>query len=1140
MDQDDLNQIVDGLSRVLAPHIREIVNELVAVRIESSMQAVHLRVDESVSTAQSATQQVTQRITDAFDSIQAVRTELQKGVEDATARLENQVSQVHTEIQQVAREGRDVAETGRIEVDRHVQTERAAIEQATQAQQTELKEEIGRLTAVVTDVVKDIVGKMIVLRSDDPDADGDEDPLDSVWQCLNEMQETVKKHDTAIESTTAAQAGYGKTLDAHTERMDSMDTAVSAMGTNITALAQDKVGKVDLDKKAEPILSAIEDHGHKIGSMHDTQDDHGKRIKSMETEFEALQSAVDGKADKKSIDDVGVSLTALSGTSVEHATLLASHVGSIDVITSNVAEQEERIAPIAVAVEALQSVVDGKADKKSVDDLTVSISDLSGVNVEHGTLLTSHSLAIDANAASLAEQAERTAPIAVAVEALTAVTNVLSDALTLVDKTQADHGDTLHRHGVLLTQHAAGFVEHSEALTQEVERVAPIEIAVTDLHETVGQLRQAIGALTTGQADHTEVLDLHNKTLEQHNSGIAEHIAALEAHVEQAAPLAIAVDALRTAIDEKIDKTTFVELDGRLKGYSETLHGFEVSLNAQSDFLEKQVGYTEPLAGTLAAVVETVSGLPAVLLEQLRAPLVEEALKSVALTFTAVGERVDTRCAETISAVEASIGPLVEQAVKTQEPAIHKMVTDKIDEVVPVAVAAANQPVHEQLQLDLEQRLEEHKKSTDESAIQAGMLAAGRVVPDLVDARMNDVQETMTNRATEVAKATAVHDTATALSEFEPLMSAKVQELASQVSMRTATALVPDLVDGRADELTARVAQRATEQASEAATRAAVQAGEAAGRATMGEMLTVAEARAREVSEPIAHAAATVAAKALRDELVIALDPTELINKTVKESVDALSAKLSTEFGDAIGDATEKHIGEEIPRLKLELTARIQSEIDRIPIPKDGKNGEDARITPAVPWEKDVQYPFGTWVSHKNGVWAAARSWTMSEPSTDNRDWDCLVAGLKTIAITQEGDRVLRFVVELSDGTTETSEAVLNIPIIRGVYAENFAYDENDVVTSNGSWWAAKKTGVLSRPGVNADEWQLHIKHGRDGKAAEMPIRGERYKGEWKAATVYLEGDIVQHIGFRWLAMRSTREQPFQSDDSWSRLGEGT
>lgn len=330
------------------------------------------------------------------------------------------------------------------------------------------------------------------------------------------------------------------------------------------------------------------------------------------------------------------------------------------------------------------------------------------------------------------------------------------------------------------------------------------------------------------------------------------------------------------------------------------------------------------------------------------------------------------------------------------------------------------------------------------------------------------------------------------------------------------------------------------------ATRVATEAGEAALGAARGlaeGALTGAKAagdsaieRARQEAATIARVEATAAAQGLREDLVAALDPVEFIAKSIREAVPL-----------EVQDAVRKYVGEIEPRLYIDLAAKIQKEIDRIPRPRDGlpgthgTHGKDARVAAPVPYERGKRYDFGAWVAHANGIWVAARN-TDAEPIADSADWDCVTPGIKSIeSVLQEDGRTVELHFELTNGALHKSMLKMPVQIPRGVYDPERMYDVHDLCTFDGSQWVALKAGKLLRPGSDVT-WKLQVKHGKDGKDLKQPVpQVIRHVGEWLPDVEYQTNVTVDHAGVRWLAMRTTRERPpftkLTSNDTWTKLG---
>lgn len=78
-----------------------------------------------------------------------------------------------------------------------------------------------------------------------------------------------------------------------------------------------------------------------------------------------------------------------------------------------------------------------------------------------------------------------------------------------------------------------------------------------------------------------------------------------------------------------------------------------------------------------------------------------------------------------------------------------------------------------------------------------------------------------------------------------------------------------------------------------------------------------------------------------------------------------------------------------------------------------------------------------------------------------------------------EDGRTLEFSLKQGD-IAYTFELLFPVPLYRGVYQNDAAYERGDVVTWAGSMWHCDKD-TDDKPG--GDDWTLCVKRGRDGKA---------------------------------------------------------
>lgn len=131
----------------------------------------------------------------------------------------------------------------------------------------------------------------------------------------------------------------------------------------------------------------------------------------------------------------------------------------------------------------------------------------------------------------------------------------------------------------------------------------------------------------------------------------------------------------------------------------------------------------------------------------------------------------------------------------------------------------------------------------------------------------------------------------------------------------------------------------------------------------------------------------------------------------------------------------------------------LQRAIDRMPVPKDGRDGVDG----------------------KDGI-----------DGKDGRD----ALELEDLDVQQDADGrvVLRFV----RGELQR-EFRLKLPVFvdRGVYKTGEQYERGNGVTWGGCFWIAQKDGPEGRPGESTD-WRLAVKKGRDGKDGQRGEKGDK------------------------------------------------
>ena len=186
---------------------------------------------------------------------------------------------------------------------------------------------------------------------------------------------------------------------------------------------------------------------------------------------------------------------------------------------------------------------------------------------------------------------------------------------------------------------------------------------------------------------------------------------------------------------------------------------------------------------------------------------------------------------------------------------------------------------------------------------------------------------------------------------------------------------------------------------------------------------------------------------------------------------------------------------------------------------RDGRDGADGVFKAPVMWQQG-KHASGTLATHKNGLWYCNTD-TDAEPG--EKHWNLLSAGITNVTFRKVGDRGIECRSVLTDGSTATNVVEFPVPIYRGTFDENGAYEQGDMVTQSGSVWHADKD-KLSRPSMVDSGWKLAVKRGSDGKDAKPIVQRQTFYSRW--AGKHEAGDHVQHGAYTWLCLRQTHEAP--------------
>lgn len=160
----------------------------------------------------------------------------------------------------------------------------------------------------------------------------------------------------------------------------------------------------------------------------------------------------------------------------------------------------------------------------------------------------------------------------------------------------------------------------------------------------------------------------------------------------------------------------------------------------------------------------------------------------------------------------------------------------------------------------------------------------------------------------------------------------------------------------------------------------------------------------------------------------------------------------------------------------VEAIARAAAALVPVPAVREPEHGRDAldlELLPTIDEEK--QYPRGTYATHRGGLWKSY------ERTHGMRGWECIVDGVDTVAIQQDGTREFSVALRKSSGAEVVEKFRIPVPVYKGVFREGDTYEENDNVTWAGSQWACSQT-TSEKPGEGSKSWTLAVKRGRDGK----------------------------------------------------------
>lgn len=100
---------------------------------------------------------------------------------------------------------------------------------------------------------------------------------------------------------------------------------------------------------------------------------------------------------------------------------------------------------------------------------------------------------------------------------------------------------------------------------------------------------------------------------------------------------------------------------------------------------------------------------------------------------------------------------------------------------------------------------------------------------------------------------------------------------------------------------------------------------------------------------------------------------------------------------------------------------------------------------------------------------------------SDGQEWKCIVDGIADVDTEEIDDRHFAIVHRMSSGKIVRKVLHHDAMIYHDVWKPEQEYVRGDTATWDGSMWVARKTTKL-KPGDSNDDWRLAVKRGRNGK----------------------------------------------------------
>lgn len=207
----------------------------------------------------------------------------------------------------------------------------------------------------------------------------------------------------------------------------------------------------------------------------------------------------------------------------------------------------------------------------------------------------------------------------------------------------------------------------------------------------------------------------------------------------------------------------------------------------------------------------------------------------------------------------------------------------------------------------------------------------------------------------------------------------------------------------------------------------------------------------------------------------------------VKSAIERYVSQLRSEMESALAGMAEK-LKEIVPPTQPSIDEIASAAAALVPAGKDGADGKDGKdgVDGRSPSVEEVAAVFERRFSDLQLHWErqaretfekAVDRMPLPKDGKDGRD----AVGLDgfDIELAEDGRTV---VVRMQAGEAKIEKSVKIASVLdRGVFAKEAAYERGDGVSYGGCLWIAQKDAPEGVPG-GSNDWRLAVKKGRDGK----------------------------------------------------------